>query len=229
MKITDKGWAVLEGDTHLSKWVEESGDIQHHQQYDKRFREFGLAAGDTAVDIGACIGDTTIPMAEVVGHEGRVYAFEPNPLAFACLVYNTHRYPQVTCYPYALGSSVAEVVNIRLCPNIGASHIGGGGLGYMAVLTTLDFFEISGVRFIKIDVEGFEVNALRGAESTIRVSRPALMVETAVHGDRYGVDQRQILYKWLEDRDYKVNPHFMSLENAPQYDIIAQPKSLIDI
>lgn len=224
MKITEKGWAVIEGDTHISLWIATTGMIDHGQRYEKRFREFGLNAGDTAIDIGAFVGDTTVPMAEVVGREGRVFAFEPNPEAFACLVYNTRLYPQVRCFNYALGNSTA-LAAMKIAPNMGASHIKAGDydVAHLTPLTTLDSFELTGVRFIKIDVEGFELEVIAGAMKTIHFSRPRMMIETATHGEKFTTNHRRALYSWLEDQHYKVTPHFLSLEEAPQYDILAEP------
>ena len=52
-----------------------------------RLREF-LQAGDVAIDIGAHIGDTTLPMALAVGQSGSVIAFEANPYTYETLAVN---------------------------------------------------------------------------------------------------------------------------------------------
>jgi hypothetical protein len=83
------------------------------------------------------------------------------------------------------------------------------------------------VRFIKIDVEGFERQVLKGAYTTISGCRPKLLIETAVHAERYSEEARRWLYRYLEDElCYTVTPHYLSLEEAPQYDIFAQPPIL---
>jgi FkbM family methyltransferase len=226
MRITEAGWAVANSDTHLSKWIEETGLIDHGQHLREHYIELGMRPGDTVIDIGACLGDTTVPMAEAVGPEGRVYAFEPNPEPFACLMYNTHRYPQVRCFPLALGCSpVDQIVHLMPHDNIGASHLNHPDGGKPVVLTTLDKFEISGVRFIKMDVEGGELAVLAGAERTIGVCRPTLKIETAVHAARFGTT-RQELYRWLEHSGYVCEPEEKDLEEHPQYDIIAKPNDL---
>lgn len=226
MKVTTEGWAVVEGDTHISEWVVKTGQIDHGQRYYHRFREYGVGPGDTVVDIGAFIGDTTVPLADVVGREGRVYAFEPNPAAFACLAYNTRFHPQVKCLPYALGDKMA-LAQMKFAPNLGASHVALPGMldiYSLIPMVRLDDLELNGVRFIKIDVEGYELSVIAGAQATIRVCRPKLMIETAVHGEKFKHDHRRALYNWLEQQHYTVTPHLLSLDEAPQYDIFAQPQ-----
>jgi len=224
IRVTKEGWTVLRNDTHLSKWVEETGKIDHNQELDRQYRLYGLRPGDTAIDIGACIGDTTVPMARIVGEEGRVFAFEPNPVAFACLVANTRFFPQVRCLPYAIGG-YKEIIGLTVHPNVGASSLGGTAPTYDVVANTLDSFDLSGVRFIKIDVEGYEYEALIGGVKTIEVSRPYMFIETAVHGDRYHYNSRERLYRLLQDQlGYKVTPPIQSMSEYPQYDIFCEPK-----
>jgi len=50
--------------------------------------------GDLAVDIGANIGDTTVPMALVAGSEGMVLGFECNPVIFEILAVNEKLNPK---------------------------------------------------------------------------------------------------------------------------------------
>jgi hypothetical protein len=207
MRITKAGWAVINGDTHLSKWIDETGLIDHGQNLTDQYRELGIRPGDTVVDVGACLGDTTVPLAEVVGPEGRVYAFEPNPEPFACLMYNTHRYDTVTY--------------IQVHSNIGASYLSTHKEALPVAMTTLDKYELSGVRFIKIDVEGWELEVLAGAERTVNVCHPTMKIETAVHCARYNTTRRN-LYKWLKDHGYSCEPEELDMEKHPQYDIIAK-------
>ena len=59
MKITKEGIAILENDTHISKWVEESGKLDHDQNDIPLILKY-INEGDTVVDCGAFIGDHTI-------------------------------------------------------------------------------------------------------------------------------------------------------------------------
>lgn len=59
-----------------------------------------LRTGDIALDCGANVGKITVPMAKT---GATVYAFEPNPHAFAQLKKATAAYPNVTCFQQAVG------------------------------------------------------------------------------------------------------------------------------
>ena len=72
-----------------------------------------LKPGDTAIDIGSHIGDTTVPMALAAGPEGCVFGFEPNPVAFAVLEANAALNPgrmRIVPLPYAAGDAPGKLV-----------------------------------------------------------------------------------------------------------------------
>ena len=64
-----------------------------------------LNLGDVVFDVGANIGSFTVVAARLVGEAGRVFAFEPNPIAFARLEENValNRLGNVRCFPFAIG------------------------------------------------------------------------------------------------------------------------------
>ena len=59
--------------------------------------------GDTAIDIGANLGYYACPIADIVGHEGHLYAVEPVPVIFSVLQRNMRGYDNATLLNYALG------------------------------------------------------------------------------------------------------------------------------
>lgn len=171
MKILPNGVCVIDGDTHISKWVEEHGKLSIAEDYLSPFRKY-VPEGGTVIDAGANIGDHAITYSKWVGNEGRVFAFEPNPDAFECLVENVPL--NVIPLRYGLGSKRATA-SICKNENVGASFLHGDSGGI--IINTLDSFNFSGVDFIKIDVEGYETQVILGALKTIEESRPAMLVE----------------------------------------------------
>jgi FkbM family methyltransferase len=138
-----------------------------------------LRAGDFAVDVGANVGYMTTLFAARVGPTGRVEAFEPHPRVFGRLHSNIARNPSssVRLHEIALGSrdGVARLVEPSIFGvNEGASQVVGEGdcstdknarCALEVGMKRLDsVLRDSRIALLKIDVEGFEVDVLSGAE-----------------------------------------------------------------
>ncbi len=159
--------------------------------------------GSTVLDVGAHIGSITVPMARLVGPAGRVYAFEPQRKIYRELVHNLrlNGLKQAVALRFAVGTGNRLVEMDPIVAHDGRVSVGGGG--DQVELRSLDSFGFSDVSVIKIDVEGFELEVLRGAEGLIRAQRPILIVEirqvdkaraeTFLKLDELGYAHRQIL------------------------------------
>ena len=90
---------IIDGDTHIGKWVEQSSRLDHDQNTLPLLVPY---LGGTVIDVGAFIGDHTEFYCQ---HSGTVYAFEPNPLAFECLHRNMEEHNNVRCFRVALGAA----------------------------------------------------------------------------------------------------------------------------
>ncbi len=157
-----------------------------------------IRPGFVVCDIGANVGTYTVPLARLVGPSGRVVAFEPNRTTCACLSQNVrqNRLGNVRIVRAAAGDRASHARLIVTPDNLGETHLAspddGSARGERVEVTTLDA-EVSKLRlprvdFIKIDVEGFELTALRGAVQTLRAN-PRLVVQTEIvptHASRYG-------------------------------------------
>lgn len=157
------------------------------------------------LDIGANIGF----MSMALKHAGLdVIAFEPQPELFKLLCENA---VGVDCRNIALSSFSGKALMPRI--RYGAKgNYGGLGIGGRSELGTisvdcepLDSFELD-VGFMKIDVEGHELQVLQGARETISRCSPVLYIED----DRE--DRRPELYKELKYLGYKWEDH-----NPPMY------------
>ncbi|THD80596.1 MAG: FkbM family methyltransferase [Phenylobacterium sp.] len=135
-----------------------------------------------AIDVGANKGVYTYALLKA-GCE--VHAFEPNPKAFGVLDRWARR--RAHLHRQALSDRSGEAVlmvprNSRGYSNQGASlspeRLGAQAFGAVTVETLrLDDAGIDNVGFMKIDVEGFELQVLRGANETLKRDRPTLLVE----------------------------------------------------
>lgn len=134
--------------------------------------------GDTVVDAGANVGYMTA-LAAVAAKGGRVLSFEPHPSLFTVLEQNAtaaKRIPgtaAVRLYPAAVGDRAGESSLIippefDVNDGIGSLAATATGRAIPVQVTTLD--EAIGrdrIAVLKIDVEGFELQALRGADRAI--------------------------------------------------------------
>lgn len=173
MEILPCGAAVIEGDTHISKWVKQTGTLRIAERMLAPFHQY-IPVGGVVVDAGAMIGDHTATYADWVGAEGSVYAFEPNPEAYECLAMNVRSLPQVKIFDFGLSNKL-QSVKLNLSENSGASHLSDDEGSVLVKM--LDSFALKRLDFMKIDVEGFETRVLRGAVQTILSCRPTMLIE----------------------------------------------------
>ena len=142
--------------------------------------------GDKVVDAGAYIGTHTIAFSKLVGNEGKVFAFEPNPAAFKLLKNNCERNSlrNVVLYPYALGSSEGQMKLIVPVDNIGGSYISSINEKVDKEHIVVEVYRLDSVlrgeeiNFIKGDIEGMEFELLKGGEELISKWKPVIFLET---------------------------------------------------
>lgn len=160
-----------------------------------RFWQRALKAGAVFLDVGANIGLYTVPACRMVGPSGRVVGFEAHPGTFAFLARNVARNCNgiVTAENLAVGSGPGEI-RIAFCDrNPGETHVAAAGeTGECVAMVSLDEYcerhAIPRIDYLKIDVEGYESEVLRGAERMIAAS-PDILIQTEYeprHLRRYG-------------------------------------------
>lgn len=173
-------------------WPDDIGERYQHALSHVGSLEWALAAcrqKRTAIQAGGNIGLWPKRMAEVFE---RVYTFEPDPIARACLEQNVLK--NVTVLSDAIGDQP------------GACAIKHRGVGSHRVvegtsvpITTIDALQLTEVDFLQLDVEGYEWHALKGAEATIARWHPLIQVELRDFTNKYGQTDaavRQMLAGW---------------------------------
>lgn len=131
-----------------------------------------LLRGGVFVDVGASFGHYTTLASEIVGPDGRVFAFEPSPLAHKALAktIGDNRLSNVTLTNAAVGAvDGAENIYMPVGDKVhspSAFYSDPSFVPLQVALVSLDQFEpfASGAQIdvIKIDVEGYEPNVIRG-------------------------------------------------------------------
>jgi FkbM family methyltransferase len=159
----------------------EAGTISVLQDY--------LHKGDVFLDVGAHIGAISCVASRLVGDKGSVYAVEPNPKNYKMLNENIrlNKLKNIYSFQTALGSvvSAAQLYNRNEKDSGMASLIRDEraiGHGTEVTVTTIDRLieeKHTGIPdFIKIDVEGYELEVLKGATGLLQsVNAPILCIE----------------------------------------------------
>lgn len=176
------------------------------------------------VDVGANIGLYTVPVASMVAKAGgRLIAFEPQRVVFQQLCANvfSNRIDCVWAYNQAVGKECGTIdlptIDYSKTVNIGAFSLDEGlqkargleaGLDRSktepVTVTTLDALDISGsVRAVKIDVEGMEIDVIRGGRNFLeRHHFPPLLFETW-EGEWF-TEQRKAVFAEIEALGYAI-------------------------
>ena len=151
-----------------------------------------VTCSQLAVDGGAHRGIFT----RLLGpHFGRIVAFEPHrPHAAICA-----ELPGVEVHALALGSVAGTMALEPGAETDGQWHL---AEGRGVVVVPLDLLDLEGVGLLKLDVEGYELPALKGAERTIESYRPVVVIEENGLCRRYGVEEGEA-GRWLRDRGYR--------------------------
>jgi FkbM family methyltransferase len=172
--------------------------------------------GDTVLDIGAQLGYFSLHAARLVSPTGRVYCFEPDPRSFARLEHaiRLSRIDWIKSFQTAL-SAREGTMDFYLSPTLGwstgvkNSHL--EDLQQVSVRTSpLDLLVSQGeipsrMRLVKIDVEGFEMEVLRGMRNVLATSRPILVLEINVQMlHAQGTSPSEIV-RFLESLEYDVS------------------------
>jgi FkbM family methyltransferase len=155
-----------------------------------------------SLDIGANLGLFTYYLSRLSSH---VYAFEPNPFPLRSL--QAVADANVTVLPIAVSdrSGEAELVVPRTAKgwsNNGASLAKAAEAGAARVTVpcrAVDDLDYRNIGFIKIDIEGHELAALKGMEKTLARERPNLFIENERLHAGAGADG---VFDYLKERDY---------------------------
>jgi FkbM family methyltransferase len=212
-----------------------------------------LRAGATAIDVGANIGYYTALFRCLVGPRGAVHSFEANPFTAAVLKLGMAKngWDDVVVNAMAAGDVSGAVtvkpmeIDLALADN--NLNLGGwsmreakGGDWQIPVMPLDQYVrdkKIEKVHFLKIDVEGFELKVLQGAEFVVRKLRPYIIVEMRSTGPVQR-QQCELMVDQFEHDDFvccrivkRPFPHFRALAKGDldgskfHFNLLAIPSS----
>ena len=144
-----------------------------------------LKSDSMFIDVGANIGLISLFVNELAQVDNlEIVCFEPCDENYNCLIKN--RTMNMKCFPTGLSDSEGLLSMVKNRYNMGTCRVyddtietideifEDAGEFYFETLDTYEFYNVS---VIKIDVEGHELEVLKGAKSTIEKNRPVIVIE----------------------------------------------------
>lgn len=175
-----------------------------YEPFETALFEALVAPGSVCVDVGANIGYYTLLMAQRAGAQGRVYAFEPVPSIYMLLEKNirANGYGNVRAFPTALSSGEGSVDLYLNSYNGGDNRMyPSEGMQRIQVQTqALDALMEEKVDVVKMDVQGAELQVLKGMRRVLSESHPVIVLEySPMSIARMGEDPRELLQILAEE------------------------------
>lgn len=185
------GFWVPSNDIHVEQWRQ--GQPFTQNKCLKEFLDWCQSRNikfNTVLDIGAWCGTWS---AELAPYCKKIYAIEPDRTHFECLLKNLSSFDNIELLDYAVGDT-ETTVSLTDDDFTQAKRIYSIG---NILMKTVDSFRFENVDLIKIDVEGFEMNVLRGAKHTLKNCN-FLMIELNNNSKKYNSSNAEI-EKYLQE------------------------------
>jgi FkbM family methyltransferase len=225
LALVPREWVVpiLQGPLRGKRWI--AGSANHscwlgfYEQNKQQILTEEVELGSVFYDVGANVGIYSLLCSLLVGN-GKVYAFEPMPrnLAYLRKHLKLNHARNVEILPFAISDKIGQAQF-----EIEASGLMGRltGEGSLTVATaTLDsLVENGGMAppdFIKMDIEGAELSALRGASFIFQRYRPVLFLAT--HGRDIERECRKLLELW----DYEIEE--IGMDSSDRKELLAKSR-----
>lgn len=207
---------IVSHDTHFAVWSRAKGTIITDPCLFQWLKPH-LEGVKVVLDLGANIGDH----ARWYADQGfQVIAVEPNPLVFPCLEHNV---PEATCLNIAASDKDGELRFSQL-ENVGASRITPNG-ELTVQARKLDDLDLPDPCFLKCDLEGWEVFALRGMMETLKRCKPIIFCEVnrgALAANGHTPEDITDILRELGYSNIEIYPTTETWQ-SPQFDILVKP------
>lgn len=216
------GWMLANSnDYYIGRALIEYGE---YNEIEAEFLSKLMIRPGRIIEVGANIGSHTVGLAKLAAIRGeQLEAFEPQPVIFQNLCANLalNGLTNVLAWPFACanqdGFLYFEVPNYGVIGNFGGVGLSANKVGNENKLRVkcvrLDdaINQDNPISLIKVDVEGFELDVLKGGVDIIKKWQPVLYVEN----DR--VEQSKDLIEWLWGQGYSLYWHIPNLYNPDNY------------
>lgn len=165
------------------------------------------------IDVGANVGTISLPISVIVGPRGMVFSIEAHPKIFSYLKMNVElnkHLSNIKCFNYAVSnrSGTIEFSNYS-SDDMNKIILGRKSNSFVKVnMKKLDeiideSYNISNIRLLKIDVEGYELFVLEGAQKILEKTEIVYFESAEEHFNYYGYKTSDII-KFLLERNFYV-------------------------
>jgi len=210
-RVVIKTIAGITYELHLNEFID--SEIYYYGCFEEnttRAIKNIVRPGMTVLDIGANIGAHTLPMAKIVGLEGRVIAFEPMAWAQQKLRTNLelNSFANILVEKTALSNKTdTGPASFRTSWNKYEFTSKSVATDESVAFERLDDYvekkNLSNVDFIKLDVDGFEYKVLEGSVETLKRFKPTLSMELGNYTLEKHGDTLEALIHLLDSLGYK--------------------------
>ena len=181
-----------------------------------------IKVGSVTVDIGANAGEYIEHVLEFIGTSGHIYAIEPGPQLYKALCDKYLGNDQITCFNFGISNGIYSKVvghykhwilvseeehpdKIANPASYNITHDNAKKEKFTCNFVTLDSLKdymprYNEIKFLKIDVDGYELKVLQGAEKLVQELRPSILIELspdnmALVGDNFE-DSLRVLHEY---------------------------------
>jgi FkbM family methyltransferase len=220
--------------------------IKQGKQWEPHFKtviSYLISSGDTVIDAGANFGYNGILMGKQIGLNGSLISFEPQRIIYQQMCGNlilNNIFNAVTIQA-ALGDGSISSTNMAPVNynsdwvNIGDTSIGNGG--EEVNIFKLDDLLVDNINFIKLDVQGYELFTLKGAENHIKTFQPDLFIEIEPHQlNKFNVTDTELIdyIKSLGYKIFKINneypcDHICTINNVEKIKLLELVLPIVEI
>lgn len=192
-----------------------------------------IKKGDTVLDIGANIGFYAIILSDIVGEKGKIHCFEPDITNFGHLKKETVSYKNIHINNKAVGPKT-EKIKIYTSKELNVDHRTYKPEQYdkeieIDAVSIDDYLKGAKVDFIKMDIQGFEMEAMKGMKETLKNNPNVKMIsEFWPYGLKKAGSSLRDYFTLLKELNFKVellkdnNLEVLTLEKVLQLEPLGE-------
>ncbi|QEG20297.1 FkbM family methyltransferase [Mariniblastus fucicola] len=203
-------------------WLKKITSIKNHEPALRLSRRM-FQSGDVVLDVGAHFGRYTVPLAQIVGPDGKVFAFEPVDSAYKLLtrIVSQSQLSNVELFNCAMGDGdTAQKMVIPLKDGVEVQSRAALSVGEQSAIDlennsvqdveceTVDAFvnraKLTKLSFLKCDVEGAEYLVMKGGQNTLQRFAPVVLLEIeSRHTSKFGYTPVEMV-QYMKSLGYRV-------------------------